>query len=311
MRFTNQTGTGGYGIGRRAVRYVIKKRACYLFLLPFFSLFCVFTVLPVLSAMGLSLTYFNVLEPPQWVGIKNFTQLFFYDEIFLKALVNTLTMALFIGPIGYLIALLVAWMINELRPAVRTVLVILMYAPSISGNLYMIWNYLLNGDAYGYVNSLLLSVGLIQEPIQWLTDTQYMMGSVIVVSLWTSLGTSFLSFVAGLQGVDPSLYEAGAIDGIRNRWQELWYVTLPAMKPQLLFGAVMSITGAFSTGEIGANLCGNPSTDYAVHTVMNHLNDYGGVRFEMGYACAIASFLFLLMVGSNQLVQRLLRKVGS
>ena len=138
-----------------------------------------------------------------------------------------------------------------------------------------------------------------------------MMGSVIVVSLWTSLGTSFLSFVAGLQGVDPSLYEAGAIDGIRNRWQELWYVTLPAMKPQLLFGAVMSITGAFSTGEIGANLCGNPSTDYAVHTVMNHLNDYGGVRFEMGYACAIASFLFLLMVGSNQLVQRLLRKVGS
>lgn len=287
-----------------------KKSWCYLFLIPFFSLFFLFTILPVLSAIGLSTTYYNMLEIPRFVGLENYIQLFFYDEIFIKSVMNTLTMALFIGPIGYLLALLIAWTINELRPFYRTILVILLYAPSISGNMYVIWGYLLNGDAYGYINGFLLNLGVISEPIQWLTDTKYMMGSVILVSLWMSLGTAFLSFVAGLQGIDRTLYEAGAIDGVSNRWQELWHITLPAMKPQLMFGAVMSITAAFSTGDLGANLCGNPSTDYTVHTIMNHLNDYGGVRYEMGYACAIATFLFVLMVGSNKLIQKMLRKVG-
>ncbi len=288
-----------------------KKKHCYLFLAPFFTLFLLFTVIPVLMAMGLSFTSFNVFETPKLVGLKNYVQLFFYDDLFIKSLSNTLTIAIFVGPLGYLLSLVVAWSINELAPALRTVLVVLFYAPSISGNAYMIWTLMFNGDAYGLLNAWGVKLNIINEPIQWLTDTKYMMFCVIVVSLWMSLGTGFLSFVAALQGIDRSLYESAAIDGVHNRWQELWFVTLPSMKPQLLFGAVLSITGAFSVGEVCTNLCGNPSTDYAVHTLLNHMQDYGGTRYEMGYACAISTFLFVLMMGANQLVNKLLRRVGS
>lgn len=288
-----------------------KKKHCYFFLVPFFILFAVFTVIPVLMAMGLSFTFYNVFETPQFIGIQNYIQMFFYDDLFIKAFSNTLTMVLFIGPIGYLMSLIVAWSINELAPALRTVLVVLFYAPSISGNAYMIWTLMFSGDAYGYLNAWGMNLNLINEPIQWLTDTDYMMLCVIIVSLWMSLGTGFLSFVAALQGIDRSLYESAAIDGVHNRWQELWYVTLPSMKPQLMFGAVLAITNAFSVGAVCTNLCGNPSTDYAVHTLVNHMQDYGNTRYEMGYACAISTFLFLLMMGANQLVNKLLRRVGS
>jgi multiple sugar transport system permease protein len=293
------------------LKQIKKKKHCYLFLAPFFTLFLLFTVIPVLMAMGLSFTSFNIFETPKFVGIKNYVQLFFYDDLFIKSFSNTLTIAIFVGPLGYLLSLVVAWSINELAPVLRTVLVVLFYAPSISGNAYMIWTLMFNGDAYGLLNAWGKKLGFINEPIQWLTDTKYMMICVIVVSLWMSLGTGFLSFVAALQGIDRTLYESAAIDGVHNRWQELWFVTLPSMKPQLLFGAVLAITGAFSVGEVCTNLCGNPSTDYAVHTLLNHMQDYGGTRYEMGYACAISTFLFVLMMGANQLVNKLLRRVGS
>lgn len=188
---------------------------------------------------------------------------------------------------------------------------LLFYAPSISGNVYVVWLWLFSGDTYGYINAHLLNLGIIDRPIQWLVDPTWMMPIVIVVSLWMSLGTTFLVFIAGLQGISPSLYEAGAIDGIRNRWQELWYLTLPTMRDYLMFGAIMSITGAFNAaGQIQA-LTGPTPTDYATWTVMQHLLDYGNVRYEMGYASAISVVLFLVMVGSQRLVQRMLNKVGS
>lgn len=201
-------------------------------------------------------------------------------------------------------------MLNELSRGLRTGMVFLIYAPSISGNAFLIWQLLFSGDQLGYINSLLLRLGFINTPIQFLNDTSYMMGIVIAVTMWTSMGTQFLSFVAGLQGIDRSLYEAAAIDGIRNRWQELWFVTIPQMKPQLLFGAVMSITGAFTVGNVGALLCGNPSTEYAVHTMVNHMSDYASARYEFGYACSIATLLFAVMIVCNQLIKRLLNSVG-
>ena len=174
----------------------------------------------------------------------------------------------------------------------------------------MIWQLLFSSDAYGYVNAMLLRLNIIVEPIQWFTDTKYMLALVIVVSLWMSLGTGFLSLVAGLQGVDKSLYEAGYVDGVRNRWQELWYITLPSLGPQLLFSAVMSIASAFSVGAVSTALCGFPSTDYAAHTILNHLEDYGNIRFEMGYASAIATILFAMMLGFKAIVQKMLKNVG-
>lgn len=287
-----------------------KNKFCYLYLAPFFILFGIFVIAPVVMAIILSFTSYNLTQPPQFVGIANHTALFFSDTVFTKSMVNTLTMAIVVGPFSYIGALILAWALNELSPKLRTALVFFIYAPSISGNAFIIWQLLFSGDQFGYINSLLLNWGLISEPIYFLFDTKYMMTVVIIVTMWMSMGTQFLSFVAGLQGLDHALFEAGCIDGIRNRWQELWFITLPQLKSQLMFGAVMSITGAFTVGNVGAMLCGNPSTEYAVHTLVNHMTDYATVKYEFGYACAIATLLFLAMIVCNELIKRLLKNVG-
>ena len=282
----------------------------YVMVAPFMLLFTIFTVLPVLLSIVISFTDFNLLEMPNFIFMQNYITLFFDDDIFLTAAQNTFVFAVIVGPASYLMSLLVAWFINELGPKIRAIVTLIFYAPSISGQVYLIWGTLFSGDAYGWVNGALLNLGIITEPIQFFQNADYVMPLCIVVSLWTSLGTTFLTFIAGLQGIDRSLYEAAAVDGIKNRWQELWYVTLPTMKPQLMFGAIMAITGAFGFGGIVTALCGFPSVDYAAHTIMHHLEDYGGQRFETGYASAIATLLFAIMIGANTLVKNMISKVG-
>lgn len=283
----------------------------YLLMAPFMIIFALFTVIPVGASLVLSFFSFNMLEIPQFIGWDNYSRLFLSDDVFITALRNTLMFAVITGPISYMAAFLFAWLINELSPKIRAVMTTIFYAPSIAGNVFFIWLIIFSGDTYGYANGFLMELGLILEPIQWLRDEQYVLWIVILVQLWLSLGTSFLAFIAGLQTLDPSLVEAGAIDGIKNRWQELWYITLPSMKPQLLFGAVMQITQSFAVAEVSIALAGFPSVNYAAHTVVTHLMDYGTVRFEMGYASAIAMVLFLLMVGANLIVQKFIRKVGT
>ena len=291
--------------------YQIKKnRASYAMMAPYFILFFFFTVLPVLMSIVLSFTDFNMLEVPNFVGWRNYVKLFLEDNIFTIALKNTLIFAVITGPVSYMLCLLFAWIINEFKGVLRAFLTLIFYAPSICGNAYLVWNLILTGDRYGYLNGILLKLGIINEPILWMQTEKYVLPVLIVVQLWLSLGTGFLSFIAGLQTVDKSMYEAAALDGVKNRWQELWYVTLPAMKPQLMFGAVMQITPSFAVADISINLAGNPSVTYAGATVVTHLLDYGSTRFEMGYASAIATILFLLMVGTNKLVQKILGRVG-
>ena len=291
--------------------YQIKKsKASYIMIAPYFILFFFFTVLPVAMAVGFSFTYYNMLEMPTFVGWKNYIKLFLEDDIFMKSLKNTLLLAVVTGPVSYMLCLLFAWIINEFKGKLRAFLTLIFYAPSICGNAYIVWNLILTGDRYGYLNGILLRLGILDEAVQWMQTEKYVLPFLIVVQLWLSLGTGFLSFIAGLQTVDKSMYEAAALDGVKNRWQELWYVTLPAMKPQLMFGAVMQITSSFAIADVSLNLAGNPSVNYAGATVVTHLLDYGTTRLEMGYASAIATILFLLMVGSNQLVQKLLRRVG-
>lgn len=287
-----------------------RNKVAYIMCAPFFILFLVFTVLPVVLSIFFSFTEFNMLEPPRWVGFDNYIHLFLEDDIFIIACKNTLIFAAITGPVSYLMSFLVAWFINELSPKVRAVVTLIFYAPSISGSVYMVWTILFSSDAYGYVNGLLLKLNLIDAPIMFFQNANWVMPLCIVVALWTSLGTAFLSFIAGLQTVDRSQYEAGAVDGIKNRWQELWYITLPTMRPQLMFGAVLAITGAFGFGAVVTALCGFPSVDYAAHTIMHHLDDYGGQRFEVGYASAIAVFLFLIMLGCNLVIKKMLSKVG-
>jgi len=288
-----------------------KYKVAYAMIAPFFLLFFVFTVVPVLLSVVLSFTTFNLLEFPDFVFFENYIRLFLSDDIFLLSLKNTFIFACITGPVSYLLSLFIAWFINELKPKLRAFVTLIFYAPSIAGNVYLIWTLLFSGDQYGLVNSWLMRLGFINSPVLWFQDTDYIFPLVIVVALWTSLGTSFLTFIAGFQVVDKSLYEAGAVDGIKNRWQELWYITLPTMKPQLMLGAILAITNSFGFGAVITALVGFPSPDYCVHTIMHHLQDYGGSRFEMGYASAIATLLFLMMVGANALVTKMLRKVGT
>ena len=285
--------------------------AAYLMILPYLFIFILFTVFPVVLSIIFSFTDFNMLEWPNWVGISNYISLFFDDDIFIIACKNTLIFSGIVGPTSYIMAILVAWFINELAPKIRSVVTLIFYAPSIANSAYLIFKTaIFSSDSYGLFNSLLMKLGIVTSPVPWFEYEKAIMPLVIIVALWTSLGTSFLSNIAGLQGIDKSYYEAGAVDGVRNRWQELWYITLPSMKGQLMFSAIMSITGAFGFGDVVTQLCGFPSVNYCAHTIIHHLQDYGSQRYEMGYSSAIAVVLFLIMIGANMLVSKLLSKVG-
>ena len=306
---------GYFAIKKETWAYDLKKagkmKTCYVFLAPYAILFFTFFILPIATSIFYSFTYYNILEPARFIGFQNYINLILQDEVFLTAIKNTFVIAVVTGPIGYILSFLFAWFINELPRWLRTIAVVIFYAPSIAGHAYYIFSIIFKGDAYGYLNSFLVNFGLVDAPILWLSDPRYIMGVLIVVILWMSMGTGFLSFVAGLQGVDRSMYEAGYVDGVRNRWQELYHITLPSMKPMLLFGAVMSITSAFNVSDVPRALAGYPSTDYAARTIVTHLFDYGFSRFEMGYASAIATVLFLVMILCNKAIQSMLRKVGT
>lgn len=295
---------------QRLRREIWRNRQNYVLLLPFFLGFFAFTVLPVGLSMLISLTDFNMLQVPHFVGMKNYLRLFLEDDIFLIALKNTIVFSCITGPVSYMMCFVFAWIINELPRTIRSVLTTILYVPSMCGNVYFIWSYIFSADRNGLMNSLLMRMNFIAQPISWLRTEDYVMPILIVVQLWLSLGTGFLAFIAGLQTVDKSLYEAGAVDGIRNRWQELWHITLPSMVPQLMFGAVMTITSSLAAADVSIALAGSPSVNYAGSTIVTHLIDYGTTRFEMGYASAIATLLFIIMVASNKLVQKALRKVG-
>ena len=288
-----------------------RNKVAYLMVAPYMIIFTLFTIVPVVLSMLLSFTDFNMLEPPTRFNLDNYIRLFLDDDIFVIALKNTFIFAVIVGPASYVMSFMVAWFINELSPRIRAIVTLIFYAPSISGQVYLIWGTLFSADSYGWANSILLELGVISSPIAFFQDAEWVMPLCIVVALWTSLGTSFLSFIAGLQGIDRSLFEAGAVDGVKNRWQELWYITLPSMKPQLMFGAVMSITGSFGFGGVVTALCGFPSVDYAAHTIVHHLEDYGGTRFEIGYSSTIAVVLFAIMIGANMFVKKIISKVGS
>jgi len=285
-----------------------KNKECYFMIAPFLFFFMLFTVLPLFTSLIISFTSFNMLEFPIWRGWENYIDLFLNDDVFLVAVSNTLIFSLVTGPISYFACLILAWLINEFPVRIRTILTVLFYIPSLSGGLLVIWRYIFSGDMYGLINSFLLESNFIDIPILWLSDADYTFKVVMVVQIWMSLGTSFLAFIAGMQGIDRQMYEAGYIDGIRNRWQELFYITLPSLGPQLMFGAVMQISASFSIGTMAAGLVGFPSVDDSALTIVQHATDYGTIRFEMGYATAISVILTGSMLILNSIIQKILKR---
>ena len=287
-----------------------QRRAAFILLAPFTVLFLLFTVLPIISSIALSFTYFNMVDAPEFIGIDNYVRMFADDSVFFIAVKNTLIFALITGPLGYSMSFIFAWMINDFGRGMRSFLTMLFYAPTLAGNVFFIWLFIFSGDSYGLVNSFLMKYGIILEPIQWLTDSKYSMGVVILVMLWLSLGAGFLSFIAGFQNLNHECFEAGAIDGIRNRWQELWYITVPQMAPQMMFAAVMTISSSFAVGYQCMELTGFPSTDYSTHTILLHILDVGTIRFDMGYASALAVILFGTMVLMWKIISSALSRVS-
>lgn len=279
-------------------------------MLPFFTLFAVLMVAPIISSIVLSFTSFDTINPVKFVGVDNYLRMFVSDDAFSTVLKNTIVLVLLTGPVGFLLSFLLAWLVNEFTPRVRTVLSFLFYAPSLAGNAFIVWKILFSSDSYGSLNSFLLNLGMITEPVTWLNSEEFLMPIIVIVQLWQSMGISFLSNIAGLQNVSSDLYEAGAIDGIRNRWQELWYITMPSMQHMILFSVVMQIQSSFTISTITTELAGYPSTGYAVDTIVSHMSDVGSVRFEMGYASAIAVILFVLMAGTRAILGKFLQMLG-
>lgn len=283
----------------------------YAMLLPFLFFFFLMFVMPIFVSLFMSFTNFNMLQTPDFVGFSNYIKLFLDDDVFVTALTNTMVFAFISGPISYVLCFLLAWIISDLGPTLRSIVTVCFYAPSVAGTgIYVVWRLIFSSDSYGMINGLLMRMGLIDEPILWLTDPQMSLGIVILVHIWLSLGAGFLAFIAGLQNIDRSQYEAGAIDGIRNRWQELWHLTVPMMAPHLMTAAVMQISSMFANAAVSQTLAGFPSTNYAGHLIMNHLNDYANIRMQRGYASAISVILFVFMITVNGLVLRFLRKAG-
>lgn len=287
------------------------NRVSYLMMLPYLIFFVLFTILPVIVSIVLSFTDYDMVQAPVFVGLENYFQIFLNDEYFIVSLKNTLIFAIILGPASYVICFLVAWLINDLKPLARAFVTALFYIPTIVGAAgWGVWRLIFSSDQYGLINGFLMKLGLVNEPIGWLTDEAYILPVLIVVSLWMSMGISFLTFIAGFQNVDKTLYEAGMMDGIKNRFQELWYITIPSMANQMIFGAVMQIVNCFAVGEVSAVLAGLPSTGYAGETIVTHIMDYGNLRFEFGYACAMGVVLVLMMQYSKKLATSLIGKMG-
>ncbi|MFC0396139.1 carbohydrate ABC transporter permease [Paenibacillus mendelii] len=285
-----------------------KHRLSYLFIAPFFAAFTIFIVIPIAAGVMLSFTYFNAIEFPTWVGWLNFQNLFSQDIIFLQhVLPNSFKFALFVGPLGYVCAFMLAWLIAQLPSALRMWYALAMYAPSLTGGIAIavVWQVAFTGDRTGYINSFLLKLGLIEKPILFLADKDYLMNIMILVSIWGSMGIGFLALLAGILNVDKQLYEAGKIDGISSRLQEIWYITVPSMKPQMLFAAVISIVSTLKSGGVGTAMAGNPTPDYAGQLMVSHIDDYGFIRFELGYASAISIVLLVIMLLLNKLLHAL------
>ena len=278
----------------------------YLFMAPFLILFFLFTIIPVIVALCTSFTEYNMIESPKFIGLTNYKLLFLDDKEFITALKNTFVFAFISGPISFLGSFVMAVLINNLKKF-RNVFSLLFYAPSLVSavSISVVWMYFFSNDRYGLLNNFLINLGIIGSPIQWTSDISTVLGVVIFVSVWTSMGTNFLTFMSGLQNVPVDIYEAGKIDGIKNGWQELIYLTLPMIKPQLLFAAINMTTAAFGVFDIAVSIAGLPSADYAAHTIVAHLYDYGFIRFEMGYASAIAVVLFVISFALGRLFIRI------
>ena len=202
----------------------------YALLSPYLMLFSVFILVPVIMTVGLSFTNFDVINTPKANGITNYVYLFTQDTVFMKfVLPNTFLYAIVVGVGGYVLSFLIAWMLAQIQALPRTLLSLCIYVPSMLGQVFIgvIWRTVFSGDQGGWMNAILLQLGWIDQPIQFLLTGDYFMLIMIVVSLWSSMGIGFLSMISGILNINREIYEAAYIDGLRNRFQDRAHQSAP------------------------------------------------------------------------------------
>lgn len=249
---------------------------------------------PVAASLYYSFCNYSVLKPPTWVGMANYERLL-TDELFWTSLWNTLYFAAFSVPLGIIVAFLLALLLNvKVRgmTVYRTIFYIPSIVPMVASSVLWIW---LFNPQYGAVNALLRHVPGISDPPGWLSDPAWAKPTIILWSIW-GVGNTVVIFLAGLQGVPQALYEAAEVDGA-SPWQRTLSITVPYMTPYLFFALVMGLIGSFqffTPAMVMTNGTGGPADStmfYALNLFHRAFSD-----FKMGYACAMAWVLFILVV---------------
>ena len=293
----------------RLTRTQLETKNAYLFMTPYLLLFATCIIAPIIIAILLSFTSFNGVNAPKLVFLDNFIYLFTKDKVFIQyVLPNTLKFALIVGVGGYVLSFFMAWCLAQMPKRSRTILSIILYTPSMTMGVAMgvLWIIIFSGSDTGYLNYALISLNMINEPIEWLQNPKYLMTIMIIISLWGSLGVGFLAMLSGILNIPQDVYEAAYVDGMRNRFQEVFYITIPMMKPQMLFGAVMAVVNTFAAGSIGVSLAGsNPTPQYAGQLIINHIDDYIYNKYEFGMASAVTVILLIIILIISRIAYKL------
>jgi multiple sugar transport system permease protein len=267
--------------------------AGYGFVLPAFLALFVFLVVPILAAFVLVFMDYDVLSPPEWIGLDNVTRLF-SDQRMLQTYWNTLRFVFFAMLFNNVLGLLLAMAVNRaMHPVFKYVFRTALFFPVLTtaASLALVWNFLLTQDR-GVVNYLLQQVGL--EPIPWLSSSTWAMVSVVMFDVWRACGYLMVIYLAGLQGIPDVLYEAAQIDGA-NQWQSMRYITLPLITPTAFFAVIISLIGASQVFDNVWVLTGGGPGD-ATRLIVLYIYEVGFKRYEMGYAAALSLTLFLVLI---------------
>jgi multiple sugar transport system permease protein len=252
--------------------------------------FLVFILGPVIASFCLSFTKWDLLTQIEWIGLRNYQKLF-SDQVFWRALWNTVYYTIGTVPVGIAISLFLAIALNQRIRGIKLFRAVY-FLPVISSTVAVavVWQWLYNPE-FGLINYLLYLVGI--EGPKWLTSITWAMPAVIIMSIWKNLGFNMLLFLAGLQGIPEVYYEAARIDGA-NWWQQFVKITLPLLSPTTLFVTVMSLINSFQVfDQVYIMTAGGParSTSVLVHYLYQNAFEY----FRMGEASAIAYILFFLV----------------
>lgn len=274
-----------------------------LFISPALSLFCLFTVLPLLMALLLSFTNYDIISRLEWVGLRNYQSLL-TDTLFHRSLLNVSLYAVMFVPTMIALSLLVALALNRKVPGMaifRTIFYLPVVTSTVAAS--TVWITILNKD-YGLLNQLLLFVGI--DGPAWLANSNTALIAIVMVTLWQGLGANMIIYLAGLQGVPDYLYEAAKLDGA-NSWQRFRFITLPLVRTVTFFVTTLSLIGAFQLFDQAYVLTqGGPG--YATTTPVYYIYQSGFNRLQMGYASAQAFALFLIILVFSALNLRLNRE---